>query len=108
MTTKILNEGQMKSWKEDGYIVITDFFLEEDVEKMKIWADEIAKWPHREGEHLNYNEIVDGKKILGRIENFLPFHKDFRGNWERAFFGDRLRNFPGRFQHVCRSLALRT
>jgi ectoine hydroxylase-related dioxygenase (phytanoyl-CoA dioxygenase family) len=78
MEIHVISEGQLAAFKKDGYIVLDNLFTTEDVTKMSGWVDEISAWPTRHGQHLNYYETVDGRKILGRTENFLPYHPDFK------------------------------
>ncbi len=74
----VLNHEQMQTWKKNGYLVLPSFFSTKEVAQLAGWAEEIRDWPSVEGQHLNYYELVDGKKTLSRTENFLPFHPGFR------------------------------
>lgn len=60
-----------------GYFLINSFFNDTDTNQLRIWIDDIADWKTERGKHLNYYELVEGKKILSRTENFLPFHPEF-------------------------------
>lgn len=67
----------LESIETKGYFIIPSFFSDIDVQQMRNWIDEIANWEKEPGKQLNYYELVEGKKVLSRTENFLPFHHDF-------------------------------
>ncbi|MBL8642584.1 MAG: phytanoyl-CoA dioxygenase family protein [Rhodospirillaceae bacterium] len=73
-----LTPEQMKFWADHDYILIPSFFSKADVEKMRGWVEDIAKWPLAEGKYLNYFEMIDGKPYISRTENFLPYHPEFK------------------------------
>lgn len=74
----ILSEKDVESWKDDGFLKITNFFDLEEMKAMASWVEEIASWPPTEKEILQHFELIDNKKILSRSENFIPFHEGMR------------------------------
>ena len=75
------SEERLRAWKRDGFVVVRGLFAQEAVARISRWTEELAAWPEVPGRHMVYYEpslIEPGKRILQRIENFYPYHSDFR------------------------------
>ena len=77
MTNALLTEHLRNTLQHEGYVLLRGFFSPDDVSQMQAWIEEIRQWPSGRGPHLNYYEYVDGNKVIGRTEHFLPFHESF-------------------------------
>ncbi|MGJ7922079.1 phytanoyl-CoA dioxygenase family protein [Neobacillus sp. LXY-4] len=80
MILKGLSEEQLKKWQQNGCLFIPrqELFSDEMKEKLIKWVDEVQNLPETKGKWMKYyeNSLKDGTKILNRIENFLPYHKE--------------------------------
>jgi hypothetical protein len=73
----LLSNEQLNIFSKEGYVTLPGFFNQEAVDQMLQWTEEIHHWPVAPNEHLNYYEMVNGKKTLSRTEGFLPYHVNF-------------------------------
>ena len=90
MTNKILKSDQVADFRRDGFLVARSLFSPEEMTDLAAWTDEVEAWPETAGRHMMYFETSlksDGARILNRVENFYPFHAEFRD----LFDGDKLR-----------------
>ena len=90
MTNKILKLDQVADFRRDGFLVARSLFSPEEMTDLAAWTDEVEAWPETAGRHMMYFETSlksDGARILNRLENFYPFHAEFRD----LFDGDKLR-----------------
>ena len=90
MTNKILKSNQVADFRRDGFLVARSLFSPEEMTDLAAWTDEVEAWPETAGRHMMYFETSlksDGARILNRVENFYPFHAEFRD----LFDGDKLR-----------------
>lgn len=84
-----LSAEQLKRWEEDGclYIQNEDLFSTEIQHNLIKWVGEVQSFPEIKGKWMKYyeNSLKDGTRILNRIENFLPYHKELdelvNGKW---------------------------
>ena len=75
-----LNEAQIASFREDGFVIVPGLFDAAEVAAIESWADEVHAWPEIAGRHMMYFEesrTEPGRRILNRIENVLPYHEKF-------------------------------
>lgn len=75
---KMLSSDLLTQWDKNGFIVLPSFFSADEINQVAQWVEEIAARPVKEGEHLNYYEMVGSKARISRTENFLPYHKGLR------------------------------
>ena len=90
MTNKILKSDQVADFRRDGFLVARSLFSPEVMTDLAAWTDVVEAWPEYAGRHMMYFETSlksDGARILNRLENFYPFHAEFRD----LFDGDKLR-----------------
>jgi len=76
-----LTEQQIASFHEAGYVWVPGGIPREQARALGIWAHELAKRPVEVGRHWVYHELSlrgDGRQLITRIENLVPFHDGYR------------------------------
>ena len=76
----MLNEKQIKKFKDDGFVLIPGLFNSSEVNKILKYTEELQKSPEISGKEWKYFEeskINEKEKVLARIENFCKYHKGF-------------------------------
>jgi hypothetical protein len=74
----IVSKEQLNTWKDHGYIKISNFISHEDKSNLKLWCDELQNLPETPGKWMKYFETnLKNTKNLCRIENFLDYHEGF-------------------------------
>lgn len=75
-----LTPEQLKSWNENGFLVIKDIFSLTPGLKDKIvqWVSDLQNLPPTPGKWMHYYEGGKENKMISRTENFLPFHNELR------------------------------
>src|SRR5215468_9011592 len=76
-----LSENQRLAWERDGFFVVPGLFDRNAVIRISQWTEELAAWPELPGRHMVYHEpslIEPGTRLVQRIENFYPYHGEFR------------------------------
>lgn len=73
-----LDTRQVEDFDRDGFIVIPQLLGKAEVEKVRLWVNEIASWEDTPGRWLHHRETVNDKPVLTRTENFLPYHEGLR------------------------------
>jgi len=79
-TSLVLNEEQLRSFREDGFVVTRGLFDQEQIAKISQWSDEMLAKPEESGKHWVYHEKSlkdDDQDLISRIENISPFHQGF-------------------------------
>ncbi len=79
---KYLTEEDIEKYKQDGFLVKKKFYNENEILEIRQWVyDYGAKNPEdwEKGEEMGYYEtsLINGKRILTRLENFIDYHKKF-------------------------------
>jgi len=76
-----LTPHQIRSYKEDGYLILraNEIWTPEEAQNILKFANDLDSWPETPGKWMKYFEtsLIDGSRILQRIENFFDFHKGF-------------------------------
>ena len=75
-----LSDAQIESFHSDGYVVVRKLFTFEEMLDICSWTDDIQQWPETPGQHMMYFEQSsrNGERLLNRVENILPYHKQFK------------------------------
>jgi 2-aminoethylphosphonate dioxygenase len=75
-----LSDQQIDSFRNEGFLLLRGFFAADEMEDIRRWTDELARLPETPGKQMMYFEesLIDGSRILNRIENFYPYHRSFR------------------------------
>jgi hypothetical protein len=64
-------------FRSHGYLWLRGFFTEAETRDLRSWTEEIAAWPETPGRWMRYYErdaASPERKLLARIENFVPYH----------------------------------
>ena len=80
MFSRPLNADELQFWKDNHYLVVQQPFTPEQRRDLQEWTNEMIHWPEIPGRWMKYFEAspLTSEKMLCRIENFLPFHAEFR------------------------------
>ncbi|KAI7892928.1 uncharacterized protein EV154DRAFT_561845 [Mucor mucedo] len=75
-----LTEKQVQDYKNDGYLLIEDFFSAEEHQTLENYCIEFQTWNKEKGKWMQYYEpnVVTGQDQLCRIENFTPYHSGMK------------------------------
>ena len=78
---RYLTKEQVQTYEEDGYLVVPNVLPLNISENLQKWSTELENLPETPGKWMKYFEIdnSNGKKLLCRIENFLPYYEGLRG-----------------------------
>lgn len=77
--TGILSAEQLATFRRDGYVVVPGLFPAADMASIRAWTDEVQDWPETPGRWMMYFEqTADGRRLLNRMEDVLPWHAGFR------------------------------
>ncbi|MEE8515119.1 MAG: phytanoyl-CoA dioxygenase family protein [Alphaproteobacteria bacterium] len=74
-----LTEQQVAEFQRSGALVVRDLMPSQEMAKISAWVDEIHGYPEAPGKYMMYFEdskLTPGKRMLNRIENFIPYHQD--------------------------------
>jgi len=79
-TPSILSRDQLERFHRDGFLVVRSLYSQDEIRQISDWTDELAASPEQPGKIMMYFETSHdtGRRILCRIENFVPFHEGFR------------------------------
>lgn len=77
---RYLTQEQVRTYEEDGYLIVPNILPEFVKENLQRWSTEIENLPETPGKWMKYFEVDKSKneKLLCRIENFLPYYKELR------------------------------
>ncbi len=73
-----LTEQQVAEFQRTGALVVREMIGSRDMAKISDWVDEIHGYPEAPGKYMMYFEdskLTPGKRMLNRIENFVPYHR---------------------------------
>jgi hypothetical protein len=71
-----LTTADIETFKRVGFVKSSTFFSEEEKKNLVEWTNEIQKWNEVKEKYLIYYEKLNGKDLLCRIENFVPYHQN--------------------------------
>ncbi|MBC8337584.1 MAG: phytanoyl-CoA dioxygenase family protein [Rhodospirillales bacterium] len=80
LSTPVLSDEQIDTFKNDGYLVLRQAFDAEEMTRIETWARELVALPEETGKHWVYHEKSlkgDDADLISRIENIAPFHDGF-------------------------------
>ncbi len=83
-----LTQEQIATFHRDGYLIVRGLYSAQEMAEISRWADDIAAYTEAPGRYMMYFESskLDGSCILNRMENFYPYHENFR----RMFDSEKL------------------
>lgn len=72
---RYLTAEQVRSYDEDGYLVVKNLLPPSISNNLQSWSSEIESWPETPGKWMKYFEYdrKTNQRLLCRIENFLPY-----------------------------------
>lgn len=77
-----LDASGMEHFRRHGWVWLRGVLDAREVADLVRWTDEIASWPETPGAWMRYYERPKSspdKKLLARIENFMPYHAGLAG-----------------------------
>jgi 2-aminoethylphosphonate dioxygenase len=80
--TQYLSDSQLKFWKENGFVIIKNYFTEVQKAELVAWVEDLENRPETAGKWMKYFEVPASNpsgRQLCRVENFLQFHEGFDG-----------------------------
>jgi ectoine hydroxylase-related dioxygenase (phytanoyl-CoA dioxygenase family) len=75
--TAFAGEELRRAFERAGCVVLPGLFGAAEMAEITGWVDEIQNWPETPGRHQMYFEqstAVPPRRVLNRIENFVPYH----------------------------------
>lgn len=75
-----LTDKQVQDYKDNGFLLIEDFFSTEEHQTLDNYCNEFQNWGKEKGKWMQYYELntVSGQDQLCRTENFTPFHQGMK------------------------------
>ncbi len=74
-----LTGAQVAAFRRDGFVVVPRLVDAAGIGTVRDWTDEVQAWPETPGSWMKYFEQdADGRRLLNRLEDVLPFHAGFR------------------------------
>lgn len=92
-----LTEEQVKSYNDNGFLLIEDFHSSKEHETLDNYCSEFQNWGKEKGKWMQYYELntVTGENQLCRIENFTPFHQGMKNYVNSARLSEVLKKLHG-------------
>lgn len=84
-----LSPDQLQFYNDNGYLVLSaqEHNLVADVQKLKVWAEQVRHWPLDKGKWMPYFEVTaSGSRQQMRTENFVDYHDE----WSKLIHGESL------------------
>ena len=80
LSLRYLSKEQVDTYKEDGYLVVTNLLPENVKQNLQKWSTQLEELPETPGKWMKYFEVdkKTGNRLLCRIENFLPYFPELR------------------------------
>ncbi|KAI9491160.1 hypothetical protein BDB00DRAFT_834805 [Zychaea mexicana] len=77
----VLSDKQLHAYKDDGFLLIEDFFSPQEHAALASYCQEFQRWGKEKGKWMQYYEVntSSGENQLCRTENFTPFHESMAG-----------------------------
>lgn len=85
-SARFISDDQIAAFERDGFLNMPGAFSVEEMRDITRWTEEVQNWPEVPGRHMAYYEdslTKPSRRVLQRIENFVPYHDGFQG-----LFGD--------------------
>ncbi len=80
MQRSILSAAQIEQFQRDGYLLVREMYSADEAAQIAEWTDAVTAYPEVPGKYMMYYEdSLSGphRRILSRIENFVPYHQGF-------------------------------
>ncbi|MCP3917707.1 MAG: phytanoyl-CoA dioxygenase family protein [bacterium] len=70
--------ADIAGFERDGFVVARGLFSSEEMRDIQAWTDEVHAWAEEPGVYMMYfEETLDGRRVLNRLEDFVPYHAGF-------------------------------
>ena len=76
-----LTDQKLRDFNRDGYVLVRGMFSPVEMAQISGWTADLESRPESPGEYMMYYEqslLEPRDRILQRIENFYPYHTDYR------------------------------
>jgi hypothetical protein len=74
-----LSREQIATFRRDGFVIVPQLIDADRMAGIRKWTDDVQAWPETPGKWMKYFEQeAGGPRLLNRIEDVLPFHREFR------------------------------
>lgn len=80
-TGSMRSRQAIQDFRRDGFVVVRSMFDSAQMRAIGGWVDALAASPEVPGKYMMYFEsslTEPGRRILSRIENFCPYHRELR------------------------------
>lgn len=77
-TPKYFSQDQIDFYNREGFVVAKQVLPRAITDNLQKWAKEFEDIPETPGKWMKYFEVSNGKRLLCRIENFLPYFPELR------------------------------
>jgi ectoine hydroxylase-related dioxygenase (phytanoyl-CoA dioxygenase family) len=74
--SKYLTNEDKVEFEKKGYTLKTNFFTPEEKKNIIKWTNDIQSWPEVRGKWMTFFEDNHGKRMLCRVENYVPYNKE--------------------------------
>jgi len=79
-TSSFLTAQHCADFARDGFVYVPAAFSPAEMRAITGWSEEVQGWTEVPGRHMAYYEddlAHPGRRVLQRIENFVPYHAGF-------------------------------
>lgn len=74
----MLPESMLTAWRRNGYVRLSGFFDEAQIDALRDWIDEVSRWPAEGGGGLHHFEETPRGPRLSRSEELIDHHEGLR------------------------------
>lgn len=99
-TKRLLSTNEVAQYRRDGYLLVTADRLFADASELAAfleWSIAVCSWPEVKGKWMQYFEksLVDGRRMLNRVEKFLDFHPQLNAAFRTGVFAQLVAEAAG-------------
>ena len=80
LTTPNLTDTQIGEFKKNGFVVVSQAFNDNDMNRILTWTEELQNMPEESGKYWVFHEksrLNPDRELINRIEYISPFHHGF-------------------------------
>ena len=75
----VLSSEDIERFQRQHYLHIPNPFAGSDLQTLRAWTEDLMRRPETRGKWMKYfEETEDKKRVLCRVENFLPYHQGLK------------------------------
>ena len=75
--SSLIGASELEVWRTHNYLVLPNVLRGADLVNLRRWTDEVINWPETPGKWMKYFEGGGDTRQLCRLENFVPYHKNY-------------------------------